>query len=47
MDLQKRFPTYHMYPKYLAALLCVTVIRMKASTILQKEDVQGMILVDW
>ena len=31
VDLQKRFPIYHVYPKCLAALLCGAAIRMKAS----------------
>ena len=36
LGLQKRFPIFHVYPKYLAALLCGAAIRMKASTILQE-----------
>ena len=47
VDLQKRFPIYQVYPKYLAALLCGAAIRMKASTILQEYDVLGITLVDW
>ena len=39
VDVQKRFLIYRMYPKYLAAHQCVAAIRMKASIILQKEDV--------
>ena len=47
VDLQKRFPIYHVCPKYLAALLSGAAIRMKASTSLQVSDVLGMTLVDW
>ena len=47
LDLQKRFPIYHVYPKCLAALLCGAAIRMKASTSLQVLDEVGMALVDW
>ena len=47
VDLQKRFPIYNVYPKCLAALLCGAAIRMKASTSLQRSDVQGISLVDW
>ena len=32
VDLQKRFPIYHVCPKCLAALLCGTAIRKNAST---------------
>ena len=39
VDLPKRFPIYQMYPKYLAALLCVAAIRKKASTSLLGQDV--------
>ena len=34
VDLQKRFPIYHVYPKCLAALLCGAAIRMKGLNIL-------------
>ena len=47
MDLQKRFPKNHVYPKCLTALLCGAAIRMKASTSLQVSDEVGMTLVDW
>ena len=50
VDLQKSFPIYHVCPKCMAALLCGTAIRRKASTILQESDVVGMtlvILVTW
>ena len=47
LDLQKRFPIYHVCPKCLAALLCGAAIRMKASTSLQVLDVVGKTLVDW
>ena len=41
VDLQKHFPIYRMYPKYLAAHQCVAAIRMKASIILQKAGCLG------
>ena len=47
VDLQKRFPIYHVCPKCMAARLCGTAIRMKASTILLVSDEVGMTLVDW
>ena len=48
MDVQKRFLTYRMYPKYLAAPQFAAAIWMKVSLILQKEeDVQEILLVDW
>ena len=47
VDLQKRFPIYHVCPKCLEVLLCGTAIRMKASTSLQVSDEVGMTLVDW
>ena len=47
LDLQKRFPIYHVYPKCLAPLLCGTAIRKNASTSLQVSDEVGMTLVDW
>ena len=47
VDLQKRFPICHVYPKCMAALLCGAAIRMKASTSLQVSDVLGKTLVDW
>ena len=46
VDLQKRFPIYHVCPKCMAALLCGAAIRMKASTSLQVLDEVGMTLVD-
>ena len=47
VDLQKRFPIYHVYPKCLAALLRGTALRKNASTSLQVLDEVGMTLVDW
>ena len=47
VDLQKRFPMYHVYPKCMAALLCGAAIRMKASTSLQVSGVLGKTVVDW
>ena len=43
---KKRFPTYHVCPKCLAARLCGTAIRKNASTLLQVSDEEGMSLVD-
>ena len=47
VDVQTRFLIYQMYPKYLAALLCVAAIRMEASISLQVSDVLGITSVDW
>ena len=47
VDLQKRFPKYHVCPKYMAALRCGAAIRKNASTSLQVWDEVGMTLVDW
>ena len=47
VDLQKRFPTYHVCPKCLAALLCGSAIRKNVSTSLQVSDEVGKTLVDW
>ena len=47
VDLQKRFPIYHVCPKCLAALLCGAAIRKNASTSLQVSDEVGITLVDW
>ena len=47
VDLQKRFPIYHVCPKCLAALHCGSAIRKNVSTFLQVSDEVGMTLVDW
>ena len=47
LDLQKRFPIYHVCPKCLAALLCGSALRKNVSTSLQVLDEVGMTLVDW
>ena len=47
VDLQKRFPIYHVCPKCMAAPLCGAAIRRKASTILLVLDEVGKTLVDW
>ena len=47
VDLRKRFPTYQVCPKCMAALLCGAAIRRKVSTILLESDVVGKTLVDW
>ena len=41
VDLQKRFPIYHVCPKCLAALPCGAAIRRKASTSRQVLDEVG------
>ena len=47
VDLQQRFPIYHVCPKCLAALLCGWALRKNVSTSLQVLDEVGMTLVDW
>ena len=47
LDLQKRFPIYHVCPKCLAALLCGSALQKNVSTSLQVLDEVGMTLVDW
>ena len=47
LDLQTRFPIYHVCPKCLAALLCGSEIRKNVATSLQVLDEVGMTLVDW
>ena len=47
VDLQKRFPIYHVCPKCLVALLCGAAIRKNASTILPVSDEVGKTLVNW
>ena len=47
LDLQKRFPIYHVCPKCLAAILCGSASRKNVSTSLQVLDEVGMTLVDW
>ena len=46
LDLQKRFPIYHVCPKCLAALICDLALRKNVSTSLQVLDEVGMTLVD-
>ena len=47
LDLQKRFPIYHVCPKCLATLLCGSAIRKNVSTSPQVPDEVGITLVDW
>ena len=47
VDLQKRFPIYHVCPKCMADLLCGSAIRKNVATSLQVSDEVGMTLVDW
>ena len=41
VDLQKRFPIYHVCPKCLAALLCGSATRKTVATFLQVSDEVG------
>ena len=47
LDLQKRFPTYHVCPKCLAALLCGSALQKNGLAFLQELNEVGMTLVDW
>ena len=47
LDLQKSSPIYHVCPKCLAALLCLSALRKNVSTSLQVLDEVGMTLVNW
>ena len=47
LDLQKRFPIYHVCPKCLAALLCGSALHKNGLAFLQVSDEVGMTLVDW
>ena len=46
LDLQKRFPIYHVCPKCLAAYRCGSALRKNVSTSLQVLDKVGKTLVD-
>ena len=45
LDLQKKFPIYHVCPKCLAPLLCSSALRKNVSTSLQELDEVGMTLI--
>ena len=47
LDLQKRFPIYHVCPKSLAALLCGSALQKNVLAFLQELNEEGMTLVDW
>ena len=47
LDLQKRFPIYHVCPKCLAALLCGSALQKNGLAFLQELDEVGMTLVGW
>ena len=47
LDLQKRFPIYHVCPKCMAALLCGSALQKNGLAFLQELDEVGMTLVDW
>ena len=46
MDLQRRFPIFHVCPKCLAALLCGSGIRKNVATSLQVSEEVRVTLVD-
>ena len=47
LDLQKRFPRYHVCPKCLAALLSGSAFQKNGLAFLQELDEVGMTQVDW
>ena len=47
LDLQKRFPIYHVCPKCLAAILCGSAFQKNGLAFLQELDEVGKTLVDW
>ena len=47
VDLQKRFPTYHAYSKYLADYHCGSAFSKDGLASLQDHDNVGVTLVDW
>ena len=46
LDLQKRFPIYHVCPKCLAALLCGSAFQKNGFAFHQELDEVGVTLVD-
>ena len=47
LDLQKRFPIFHVCPKCLAAILCGWAFLQNGFAFLQELDEVGMTLVEW
>ena len=47
LDLQKRFPKYHVCPKCLAVLLLGSAFLENGLAFLHELDEVGMTLVDW
>ena len=47
VDLQKRFPIYHVCPKCMAALLCGSAFLLNGLAFHQELDEVGVTLVDW
>ena len=47
LDLQKRFPMYHVCPKCLAAHFCGSAFQESGSAFHQELDEVGKTLVDW
>ena len=47
LDLQKRFPFFHVRPKCMAVLLCGSALQKNVLAFLQELDEVGRTLVDW
>ena len=47
LDLQNRFPIYHVCPKCLAALICGSAFLLNGLAFHQELDEVGKTLVDW
>ena len=47
LDLQKRFPMYHAYPKYLAVPRCGSAFPESGLSFHQDFEKVGRTLVDW
>ena len=47
LDLQKRFPIYHVCPKYLAAHFCGSAFPENGLAFHQDHDKVGVTQVDW
>ena len=47
LDLQKRFPIYHAYPKYLAAYRCGSAFSQDGLAFRQDHDKVEITQVDW
>ena len=47
VDLQKRFPIYHAYPKYLEARRCGLAFPENGLAFRQDREKVGVSLIDW